>query len=466
MYKQYFEKYLALIASDFLITVLTLLVTAHLRPFLPGAELTASEVVPHYSIYILTPLSLLIVFTMSGAYNFRTIPKLSDQIRQLVFSYAVWGWFFVGLLYFSFRETSRLFIIYFSILNFVILVICRYSIWKILVSSERSGNAARILIFGSAQSSSGLCEMIFKGLPGGYTVVGFADFKLPDNSDNQTPFLGTAEFLPEIVRQNSIEIVIMSLDQTSLSSIRPLVIELIQIPVRVFLTQDYSTLPFLELEIDRIGNVVLVGILEPVINGWSKFLKRLFDLFFSVLSLILLWPLFVLIAIATMLDSPGPVIFPAQRVGKGGKLFTMYKFRTMINSASDSMEFSQTPHEKSQKNHKMKNDPRITRVGGFLRRWSLDELPQLFNALKGEMSLVGPRPEQPSITKEYEPWQWQRIQVPPGITGWWQISGRCELPMHLNTHLDIYYVANYSMLLDIKILFLTIFEVIRGRGAY
>ena len=308
--------------------------------------------------------------------------------------------------------------------------------------------------------------MILKGLPGGYTVAGFSDFKAPDNSDDQSPFLGTAEFLPEIVRQNAIEIVVMSLDQTSLSSIRPLVIQLIQIPVRVFLTQDYSALPFLELEIDRIGNIVLVGILEPVINGWSMFLKRLFDLFFSALSLILLWPLFVLIAIAIKLDSPGPVIFPAQRVGNGGKVFTMYKFRTMSNSASDSKDILPTISQNYPKIHKVKDDPRITPVGRFLRRWSLDELPQLLNALKGEMSLVGPRPEQPSITEEYEPWQWQRIQVPPGITGWWQISGRCELPMHLNTHLDIYYVANYSMLLDIKILFLTVFEVIKGRGAY
>lgn len=464
MYKQYYKNYLYLIVSDFLITILTLVVAAHLRLYLPGEELLASAVVPHYSIYVITPLSLLIVFTMTGAYNFRIAPKLSDHFRQLVFSYAVWGWFFVGVLYFSFREISRLLIIYFAILNFVILVMCRYFIWKFLAASEKNANAARVLIFGSPQSSSKLCEMILKGLPGGYTVEGFSDFKAPDNSDNQTPFLGTAEFLPEIVRQNEIEIVIMSLDQTSLSSIRPLVIELIRIPVRVFLTQDYSTLPFLELEINRIGDVVLVGILEPVINGWNRLLKRLFDLFFSSLALILLWPLFILIAIAIKIDSSGPVIFPARRIGNGGKLFTMYKFRTMINSDSDSMDkWSRINYPNI---YKMKNDPRITRVGIFLRRWSMDELPQLFNVLKGEMSLVGPRPEQPPIAEEYEPWQWQRIQVPPGITGWWQISGRCELPMHLNTHLDIHYVANYSILLDIKILFLTVFEVIRGRGAY
>ncbi len=114
----------------------------------------------------------------------------------------------------------------------------------------------------------------------------------------------------------------------------------------------------------------------------------------------------------------------------------------------------------------MKDDPRVTRVGSLLRRTSLDELPQLFNVLKGEMSWVGPRPEQPFITKEYETWQWQRILVPPGVTGWWQISGRSELPMHLNTNYDVYYVKNYSILLDLQILLKTVFEVFKGRGAY
>ncbi len=466
MYKQYFRNNLAIIFSDFLLTLLTLIITAFFRPYLPGEELAASEVIPHYSIYIFTPLSLLTVFTVAGVYNFRSIPKLVDQMRGLFFSYAVWGWFLVGALYFSFRETSRLLVVYFAILNFAVLIFSRYFLWKFLVKAEDNLNAARVVIFGTTQSSCNLCDMILKGLPGGYQLVGFSDFAEPDEAPTDAPFLGTADILPDIIKKNKIDIVIVSLDQTSLSCVSQLVTELIRTPVRVLLTQDYSSLPFLELEIERIGNVVMVGILEPVINGWNKLFKRTFDLVISTLVLMILWPFLIIIGLAIKLDSKGPAIFTTRRIGNAGKPFTMYKFRTMFTGASDFLDTVPVVDSQSRNIFKLKNDPRVTRVGKFLRRWSLDELPQLFNVFKGDMSLVGPRPEQPFITQQYEPWQWQRIQVPPGITGWWQVHGRCELPMHLNTHLDTYYVANYSILLDIKILFLTIFEVIKGRGAY
>lgn len=466
MYKQYYRNNLAIIFSDFFLTVLTLFVTAFFRPYLPGEELAASEVIPHYSIYLFAPFSLLVVFTITGVYNFRSIPKIIDQLRGLFFSYAVWGWFLVGALYFSFRETSRLLIVYFAILNFAVLVMSRYLLWKFLVKAEDNLTAAKVVIFGSVQSSTKLCDMILNDLPGGYQLIGFSNFDEPENAPAEAPFLGTAEALPGIVKKIKIDIVIVSLDQTGLSSVNQLVTELISAPVRVLLTQDYSSLPFLELEIERIGNIVMVGILEPVINGWNRLFKRSFDIILATLVLMVLWPFFMVIGLAIMLDSRGPAIFRTRRIGNAGKPFTMYKFRTMFAGASDFLDTLPVVDSNSRKIFKLKDDPRITRVGRFLRRWSLDELPQLFNVLKGDMSMVGPRPEQPFITKQYEPWQWQRIQVPPGITGWWQVHGRCELPMHLNTHLDIYYVANYSMLLDIKILFLTIFEVIKGRGAY
>ena len=135
----------------------------------------------------------------------------------------------------------------------------------------------------------------------------------------------------------------------------------------------------------------------------------------------------------------------------------MYKFRTMVAGAENKV--NQETFEKRP------DDPRVTTLGRFLRRTSLDELPQIFNVLKGEMSLVGPRPEMTFIVDKYEPWQRQRLAVPPGITGWWQVSGRSDLPMHLNTQYDLYYIRNYSILLDLKILWRTAGVVIRGKGA-
>ncbi|MGQ9668503.1 MAG: sugar transferase, partial [Anaerolineae bacterium] len=151
---------------------------------------------------------------------------------------------------------------------------------------------------------------------------------------------------------------------------------------------------------------------------------------------------------------------------ENGRPFLMYKFRTMVDGAEHQLSEVIQYTEDGKPIHKLPDDPRITRLGRFLRRSSLDELPQFFNVLKGEMSLVGPRPELPFIVEQYEPWQRRRLAVPPGITGWWQISGRADRPMHLHTEDDLYYIKNYSLWLDLHILIKTIGAVIRGRGAY
>ncbi|HET8626077.1 MAG TPA: sugar transferase, partial [Thermomicrobiales bacterium] len=175
-------------------------------------------------------------------------------------------------------------------------------------------------------------------------------------------------------------------------------------------------------------------------------------------GLLLGWPLGLVIAAAIKLDSRGPVFYRAARIGEDGRPFTMYKFRTMVAGADGH------PHARGP--GKTHDDPRITRVGRWLRRTSVDELPQLWNVLRGEMSLVGPRPEQPFIVAGYEPWQRRRMHIRPGMTGWWQVNGRSEYPMHLHTDFDLYYLENYSLLLDLRILGRTLGAVITGRGAY
>jgi lipopolysaccharide/colanic/teichoic acid biosynthesis glycosyltransferase len=172
------------------------------------------------------------------------------------------------------------------------------------------------------------------------------------------------------------------------------------------------------------------------------------------------------IALAIWLESGRPVLFRQQRVGENGQLFEMLKFRTMVPNAEEMRYLVERTDKEGRLIHKVPNDPRITRFGHYLRLTSLDELPQIFNILKGNMSLVGPRPELPYLVEKYETWQRKRFAVPPGLTGWWQINGRSDKPMHLNTEDDLYYVQNYSLLLDIQILFRTIGVVLRGRGAF
>jgi lipopolysaccharide/colanic/teichoic acid biosynthesis glycosyltransferase len=199
---------------------------------------------------------------------------------------------------------------------------------------------------------------------------------------------------------------------------------------------------------------------------WYAHTKRAIDIVAASVLLLLLLPILLVISLAVILDSGTPVLFRQTRVGRGGKPFEMLKFRTMRSDRRRRSAGPPVGMSERRLRHKSIRDPRVTRLGRFLRRACLDELPQLWNVLRGEMSLVGPRPELPSIVDAYQPWQHLRHLVAPGITGWWQIN-RCEdRLMHESTELDIYYVRHHSVLLDLRILARTLSAVIEGRGAY
>jgi lipopolysaccharide/colanic/teichoic acid biosynthesis glycosyltransferase len=194
--------------------------------------------------------------------------------------------------------------------------------------------------------------------------------------------------------------------------------------------------------------------------------KRIFDLLFGFIALVLALPVLALSVLMVYLEDGSPVIFRQKRIGKDGCLFEMFKIRTMINGAE--LIQSQVERRNSDGNsiYKIKDDPRITRVGRVLRRFSIDELPQLFNVLAGTMSLVGPRPEIPHLLEKYETWQHQRFAVLPGMTGWWQINSRNIQPMYLHIEDDLYYIQNCSIWLDLQIIVRTIWVVLMGKGAY
>jgi exopolysaccharide biosynthesis polyprenyl glycosylphosphotransferase len=196
-----------------------------------------------------------------------------------------------------------------------------------------------------------------------------------------------------------------------------------------------------------------------------EFLKRIIDILLSVISLIALSPVFVIIAIAIKLDSSGPIVYSQTRVGKNGKHFKMFKFRSMIINAEEMITELKSMNEMDGPMFKIKKDPRITMVGRFIRRTSIDELPQLINILRGEMSIVGPRPSLPSEVKEFEPWMMERFVVKPGLTCFWQVSGRNNIPFHKWMELDIKYVKERNLWLDVKLVFKTIKVVIKGDDA-
>ncbi len=197
---------------------------------------------------------------------------------------------------------------------------------------------------------------------------------------------------------------------------------------------------------------------------YSRVFKRGLDLVVGLVGIALLLLVIPVVAAVVRLDSQGPVFFRQTRIGRYGKPFKIWKFRTMTHAPND--EFRLFHGEDGQYRHKIPDDPRVTRIGRILRRTSLDETPQIINVLRGDMSLVGPRPELPQIVQNYQVWQHQRHAVRPGLTGWWQVNGRGDRPMHEHTEFDIYYLENLSWRLDAIILWRTIRFVLRQAGAF
>lgn len=198
----------------------------------------------------------------------------------------------------------------------------------------------------------------------------------------------------------------------------------------------------------------------------QRFFKRILDILGAIIALVLLSPVFLVLAAMVRIDSQGPVFFSQTRVGKNGRLFRFHKFRSMIPNAEALKPTLMNQNEVDGPAFKMKDDPRVTRFGKFIRKSSLDELPQLWNVLRGDMSLVGPRPALPSEVKEWESWQYQRLSVDQGCTCIWQVSGRSDTNFQQWMRMDLDYVQNWSIGLDIALIFRTILVMLTGRGAY
>jgi exopolysaccharide biosynthesis polyprenyl glycosylphosphotransferase len=236
--------------------------------------------------------------------------------------------------------------------------------------------------------------------------------------------------------------------------------------LRFKLVPDRYELSLNRVELDAINGIPLLSVRDTAIHGWNLLLKRALDVMIAGTALLLLAPLLGLIALAIRLDSPGPILFRQRRVGRGETTFDLLKFRSMHQNAERVVHELMAINEATGPLFKSRRDPRVTRVGRVLRRWSLDELPQLWNVLRGEMSLVGPRPPLPREVAQYEPYHRRRLTVAPGLTGLWQVSGRSELSFDEMVEMDIYYIENWSLGLDLRILLRTIPAVFRGRGAY
>ncbi len=457
---------LMMMVGDVVLTLLALVAMEKLRPYLPGETVDPSLVLLKPYLYLVVAFSWHSVFALSGVYQVNLLRDFSKQASSFTAAYLLAVSTLAGLLFFTDRETSRMLVIYLYIVDYLVLILMRLAVSTYLNTPRARLQRVPTLIIGVSSTGVELAKRIEDGHEMVARVVGFVDTQPSTRPDLPAPFVGTIEQLPHLITQYGIGQVFIALPGNQSAETESLTYVLESLPVRVYLVPDTIKLAILNAEIERIGQLVVIGLREPLIQGHRRVIKRIMDLLLASLTLLFTWPLLIIIWIAIKLDSSGPALYLPERVGENGKIFKMIKFRTMIVDAENMQSQVTTVDDEGRPIYKVKDDVRITKVGRWLRRTSLDELPQLFNVIKGQMSLVGPRPEQPFITQGYDHWQWQRHLVPPGVTGWWQVAGRSDLPMNLNTQYDIYYVKNYSLLLDLRILIKTVETVLRGRGAY
>jgi exopolysaccharide biosynthesis polyprenyl glycosylphosphotransferase len=321
----------------------------------------------------------------------------------------------------------------------------------------------RVIVVGAGAEAALLVHKISAHPEYALDVVGYVadgDGDIPGNVER----IGDNSRLPELYRSRAAERVIMAAPGIDGDQLTSMIREANDANVKVSVVPHVVDVLGPSTELDDIEGVTMLGISPPRLSASSRALKRTLDVVVSSAGLVLLAPLLPIVALAVKLDSPGPVFFVHERLGLGGRRFRLFKLRTMVTDAEARME-----EVREQSIHPVwllvDRDPRVTRVGDFLRRTSIDELPQLLNVLRGEMSLVGPRPMPPGIDRHITGWGRRRLDLKPGLTGLWQVLGRTEIPFEEMIKLDYLYVTNWSLWGDIRLLLRTLLVVVSRRGA-
>jgi exopolysaccharide biosynthesis polyprenyl glycosylphosphotransferase len=436
----------------------------------------------YYAIYIgLLPVLLVIWATLLsyfGMYKSPGVKRIPD-VLLIIFKTAVVGFILFGSYVFILRmqeNISRLFI-GFTFLTASILItlekIALLHAFKALSKKDTSFRSSlivfrRILIVGTGKRALTFINKIDKNPEWGIKILGLIDINPSKRNEIIKGYkvLGTIDDLPTIIHKNIIDEIVFILPRSLLSKIEKAIHYCESAGLKIFIAVDLFDLKISKTKQTDLDGIPLLAFESTAEKLDHIFIKRLFDFVTSGLALLLLMPVFVIIAILIKISSGGPIFFKQLRCGLYGRKFVFYKFRTMIADAESKLKDLAKYNEMNGPVFKMTNDPRITRVGKWLRKFSIDELPQLWNVFKGDMSLVGPRPPLPSEVEQYDIWQRRRLSMRPGITCLWQARGRNKITDFTEwMRLDLEYIDTWSLLLDFKILIKTIPVVLFGTGA-
>jgi Undecaprenyl-phosphate glucose phosphotransferase len=409
------------------------------------------------------------VLQLCRVYSFENLSRLSNQVGRLASAWGAVILLLIALAYFTQTSLafSRGFVVGWIAISFGFLLIVRVLFLLRIDAWRRDGRLSLdVAIIGAGDLGRQLIRQMLEEGAGRYRIVGVFDDAPPDGvtSIEGYPVMGSIDDLVRLAQVRTFDEVVVALPWAGGTELNAVLKKLKVVPVNVKICPDYVGWSLPTIGFHLLGGIPMLAALERPLSGWSLVAKAIEDRVLAAIALVVFAPLLALIALAVKLDSPGPVFFRQKRYGFANNEFTVFKFRTMRHAAAEDPNVPQA----------RRGDPRVTRIGGFLRRTSLDELPQLFNVLLGDMSLVGPRPHAVAhnvqfaqIIDDYL----SRHRVKPGITGWAQINGlrgETDTPekMRARVQHDLYYIDNWSLLLDLKILLLTPFHGFINKNAY
>ncbi len=456
-------------ALDSLSVILSLWLAAFFRPSLnkiDWIEPIPSQVVIPVTLYILFPLIWILIYSALSIYDGRKYLRAMDEFAVLSLAMLIASVSAAGILYFSYRDVSRALFLVFILLAYLTCLVWRI-VARVYFRTQKKSPAGvrRVLVVGAGTLGQKVKTQLLESDLPNLTFSGFVD----DNSESlieAVPLLGNADEIRDVLKRHQVTDVVIALPHSAYHQMGEIVQKMEDMPVQVWVALGFFDLALYNTTIEDFAGIPMLDLRASAIDDYQRMMKRAFDVFFGLIALVVALPLMAVSALMVFLEDGFPILYRPKRVGENGRLFEMLKFRTMLKNAEQLQ--SQVEKRDADGNiiHKSKDDPRVTKTGRFLRRYSLDELPQFINIVRGDMSLVGPRPEMPYLVEKYQPWQRKRFAVPPGLTGWWQVNGRSDKPMHLHTEDDLYYIQNYSIWLDIQILMRTVWVVLVGRGSY
>ena len=459
-----------LLIADILVTILSFILTYWIRQGLFYEKFGALFPLSQYFQLLpgIIPVWGFHLFLFNTYKSYRTIPLFRETLDM--FKVVFCSGLLLTLIIFAFKFyfVSRLFIGIFLIINFIALSLHRTMVRLLARYVRIKGiNYRNLLVVGTGERAINIVKKVEKNSHWGLRIEGLIDKNpsLIGKEISGIKVIGALENIAQILKERVIDEVIFLVPRKWLDEIEEAIHVCEEIGVTVRLATDFHN-PFIgKIDFGELDGIPLLTLSTTPQKTDLLFIKRLLDILISLIALFLISPILLATAIVIWIDSSGPILFKQKRVGLNGRTFTFYKFRSMVKDAGQIRSRFGHLNEMSGPVFKIREDPRLTKVGKFIRKYSIDELPQLFNVLKGDMSLVGIRPPIPEEVEKYEGWQRRRLSMKPGITCIWQVRGRNQVDFDQWMKMDLHYIDSWSLMLDLKLLFKTIPAVLFKKGA-